>query len=146
VTLHENHGRVESICNSNCLPLLTSQEPKETDKPVLDLQHGVPPNDCVVQFMLLDAFRRNQNCCSLIPSCSNYYDWNGWSMFQFVAYRASHSPTNFPCHTDTYRPCFVNENASNHYAARVATYPCRRADTRFYESSQSFILSKINPW
>ena len=40
----------------------------------------------------------------------------------------------------------MNKNASNHYAARVATYPCRRADTKFYESSQSFIVTKIYPW
>lgn len=46
VTLHKNHDRVESICNTNRWALLTSLEPKEMNKPVLDLQQGVPPNNC----------------------------------------------------------------------------------------------------
>ena len=68
--------------------------------------------------MLLDAFIRNPNCCSLIPSCSNHcHELNIPVRPEFVGYRACHTPQICSA-IDKYMPCLVNENASNHYAAR----------------------------
>jgi hypothetical protein len=73
--------------------------------------------------MLLDAFRRYANCCSLIPSCSNHcHELNVPVRPEFVGYRACHSPQICSA-IDTYRPCLVNENASNHYTARICNLP-----------------------
>ena len=73
--------------------------------------------------MLLDAFRRYANCCSLIPSCSKHsHELNVPVRPEFVGYRACHTPQLCSA-IDTYRPCLVNENASNHYAARSCNLP-----------------------